>query len=366
MVLVQGTADVDDRDLDANRERYGRESVVKLPATKELLPPESVRRWLSWYFTRIYVHVRPERIYVWRDRDAGSEPELYDTRMEEVRSGHVEEPEAPHAEPEGGGVAWDARLNQLGTKYETGVVSFVCPDGFPFATRVPIRADAASGSVRLLGDVVGAPLEPGLACVTVHEHNEDFTLAAQLPGPRRPGRGRGRLGAAGAQAGRRLRGARDPRRRCCGRTSARRSASGASPSASWPAGPGAADGRARAGPDRRGHGSHGRHRQAVHPRAGALQGRQGHPRHGAAAVRPRRARLEAHRVRPGRRARPRRRGGVRGRRRRGRAPRVHHLRRAGREPLDQPRGLAQRLRGDGGGRRQAPGLRLLGRGLRLP
>ncbi len=29
--------------------------------------------------------------------------------------------------------------------------------------------------MRLLGDVVGAPLEPGLACVTVHEHNEDFT-----------------------------------------------------------------------------------------------------------------------------------------------------------------------------------------------
>jgi len=92
-----------------------------------------------------------------------------------VRSGHVEEPEAPHAAPDGGGAAWDARLNQLGTKYETGVVSFVCADGFPFATRVPIRSDAASGSVRLLGEIVGAPLEPGLACVTVHEHNEDFT-----------------------------------------------------------------------------------------------------------------------------------------------------------------------------------------------
>src|ERR671919_2614151 len=30
-VLVQGTADVDDRDLDANRERYRRELVQKLP-----------------------------------------------------------------------------------------------------------------------------------------------------------------------------------------------------------------------------------------------------------------------------------------------------------------------------------------------
>ena len=32
-VLVQGTADVDDRDLDANRERYARELPEKLPAT---------------------------------------------------------------------------------------------------------------------------------------------------------------------------------------------------------------------------------------------------------------------------------------------------------------------------------------------
>ena len=34
-VLVQGTAQVDDSDLDANRERYWRESGEKLPATKE-------------------------------------------------------------------------------------------------------------------------------------------------------------------------------------------------------------------------------------------------------------------------------------------------------------------------------------------
>ena len=132
MVLVQGTADVDDRDLDANRERYGREAVAKLPATKELLPPESVRRWLSWYFTRIYVHVRPERIYVWRDGTAGSEPELFDTHMEEVRSGHVEEPEAPHAPPLGGGVAWDERLNEVGTQVRN---AGSCPSSAPTGSR---------------------------------------------------------------------------------------------------------------------------------------------------------------------------------------------------------------------------------------
>ncbi|HEX2126370.1 MAG TPA: pyridoxamine 5'-phosphate oxidase family protein, partial [Thermoleophilaceae bacterium] len=73
-VLVQGTADVDDRDLDANRERYSRESVEKLPDVKKLLPPDGVRGLFNWYFTRIYVHVRPERVYVWEDGDSAKEP----------------------------------------------------------------------------------------------------------------------------------------------------------------------------------------------------------------------------------------------------------------------------------------------------
>src|ERR687884_639405 len=37
-VLVQGTADVDARDLDANRERYARESAAKLPGSKSMMP----------------------------------------------------------------------------------------------------------------------------------------------------------------------------------------------------------------------------------------------------------------------------------------------------------------------------------------
>ena len=42
-MLVQGPAEVDDRDLDANRERYLRESVKKLPATKRQHPPKFMR-----------------------------------------------------------------------------------------------------------------------------------------------------------------------------------------------------------------------------------------------------------------------------------------------------------------------------------
>src|SRR5437660_6416547 len=43
MVLVQGAADVDDRDLTGNRERYARESLEKLPALRKLDPPDAIK-----------------------------------------------------------------------------------------------------------------------------------------------------------------------------------------------------------------------------------------------------------------------------------------------------------------------------------
>src|ERR671914_1886699 len=39
MVLVQGTAEVDDRDLDRNRDRYMRESFAKRPGLEKMVPP---------------------------------------------------------------------------------------------------------------------------------------------------------------------------------------------------------------------------------------------------------------------------------------------------------------------------------------
>jgi hypothetical protein len=170
-VLVQGTAIVDDRDLAANRDRYTRESVQKLPATKGMQPPGFLRGLFAWYYTRIYVHVRPERIYVWR----GEEPELLDSHIEEVRSGHAQEPEAPPPAPEGGEPVWDERMEQLGQLYRTGVLSVVSPDGFPFSARVPVSVDGAARRVRIGAEPVGAPLQAGLACVAAHDHSPDFT-----------------------------------------------------------------------------------------------------------------------------------------------------------------------------------------------
>lgn len=174
-VLVQGAAEVDDEDLEANRARYARESAVKLPAVAKMMPPEPLQRFLSWYFTRIYIRVRPERIYVWPGGDVAAEPALFDANMEEVRSGHSEEQERFHADPVGGASTWAPRLEELGTTYETGVLSIVCPDGFPFSVRVPVRVDAAARWIRIEGQPAGIPLQPGLACLTAHAHSEDFT-----------------------------------------------------------------------------------------------------------------------------------------------------------------------------------------------
>jgi hypothetical protein len=174
MVLIQGSAEVDDRDLEANRRRYAEESVRKLPAIKPLTPPAAVQRRMGWYYTRIYIHVRPERVYAWPASELGAEPELFDAHLEEVRSGHSEEPDRFHAGPRGGASSWHPRLRELGAKFPTAVVSFVSPDGFPFAARVGVHVDEASRWIRLESAAAGVPWQPGLACLTAHAHADEF------------------------------------------------------------------------------------------------------------------------------------------------------------------------------------------------
>jgi Pyridoxamine 5'-phosphate oxidase len=114
------------------------------------------------------VRVHPERVFVWPSGDATEEPQLFDAHMEEVRSGHDEEPDEPHAAAEGGSVAWDDRIEQLGSGFEA-VLSLVAPDGFPFSVRVPIAVDGAARRLRIAAGVLGVPVQPGLACLTAHD-----------------------------------------------------------------------------------------------------------------------------------------------------------------------------------------------------
>lgn len=175
MVLVQGTAQVDAADLKANAARYRKESAQKLPKAAESMPPSVFDRFMTWYTARLYVHVRPERVFVWPRGDVAAEPTLFDAHLEEVRSGHNEEPEEGHADPVGGRSTWDDRMEQLGSLYPTAVLAVVGPEGMPFAVRLPVSIDRERRRIRFEDVPVGVPLEPGLACVTAHDHAPDFT-----------------------------------------------------------------------------------------------------------------------------------------------------------------------------------------------
>jgi hypothetical protein len=174
-VLVQGMAEVDDRDLKANRERYRRESIRKSPAIKGMLPPKLVEGAFGWYFERIYIKVRPERVFVWPDGDPMQEPEVQDSHIEEVRSGHVEEPVAEHAPEAGGTRAWDDRIEELGDRYREAVIAWVAPDGFPLAVRLPVSLDRSARQIRIDAEPAGLPLLNGRAALTAHSHDPDFS-----------------------------------------------------------------------------------------------------------------------------------------------------------------------------------------------
>ncbi len=112
------------------------------------------------------LHVRPERVYAWASSDPDAEPRLFDAHLEEVRSGHNEEPEVDHAGPEGGATLWDERLDGL----DSALLACVGPDGFPFAARLGITPDPRGGVVRLPRLPVGMPVEPGPACLHATAH----------------------------------------------------------------------------------------------------------------------------------------------------------------------------------------------------
>ena len=75
-VLVQGTAKVDDRDLAANLERYERESAVKLGSARGVRVPRILHGAFAWYVNRIYIKVRPERVFVWPAGEPTKPPQM--------------------------------------------------------------------------------------------------------------------------------------------------------------------------------------------------------------------------------------------------------------------------------------------------
>jgi hypothetical protein len=118
------------------------------------------------------VRVRPERVYVWPEGDATREPQLYDAHMEEVRSGHDEEPESPPGPLEGGQAVWDDRLEAIAE----AVLSIVAPDEFPFSVRVRVAPDPSRRQVRVGAGAIGVPARPGPA----HLHASGLEVRCDL------------------------------------------------------------------------------------------------------------------------------------------------------------------------------------------
>ena len=61
-------------------------------------------------------------------------------------------------------------MEELGDRYQTAVLAWVAPDGFPLVVRLPISLDAGSRQVSLGVEPAGLPLAEGLACLTAHAH----------------------------------------------------------------------------------------------------------------------------------------------------------------------------------------------------
>lgn len=129
-------------------------------------PPQVLVQGIADVARADVVRVRPERVFVWPAGDPTREPQLFDAHMEEVRSGHDEEPAAEHAAAEGGSAAWDDRIEQLA---DDAVLSLVAPDGFPFSVRLQISIDGSTRRLRIAGGALGVPVQAGLACVTARD-----------------------------------------------------------------------------------------------------------------------------------------------------------------------------------------------------
>ena len=173
-VLVHGTAEVDDRDLLANRERYWRESLEKLLATKDMHPPRVMRGLFSWYYTRIYVKVRPERVFVWERGDHACCPPCSTRTSRRCAPAIPRSPNRriprPAAEPRRGTSASRSRGAPPDGGARVGRA-----DGFPLSARVPVRARRIGTGSRSTPSPAELPLLEGRGCLTAHAHDPDFS-----------------------------------------------------------------------------------------------------------------------------------------------------------------------------------------------
>jgi hypothetical protein len=174
VVAVQGLAAVRDGDLQANADRYVRDSAVKLPAATKG-QPRFVLRKMAWYYARIWVEITPVRILWWPDRDLRSAPRHWTMSGDAV---------APASDPSPAGhpppawtdppASWREGASFALASLPWRDLTVVDGEGYPLCLPVArVEADPAGFSLHL-GH--GAPdLAGGPACITFHDHGKEFT-----------------------------------------------------------------------------------------------------------------------------------------------------------------------------------------------
>ena len=175
-VLVQGTADVDARDLEANRQRYTPRGAREAPRLEGHAAAEAAPAAVQ-LLLHPSVHPCPARSASTSGPAATPRASQRCSTRAWRRCARATTRSRPRRTRAAAGAppVWDERMDELGGRYPNGVLSLVAPDGFPFSVRVPISVDPASRRIRLGGDVLGVPVQPGLACFTVHDHAPDFS-----------------------------------------------------------------------------------------------------------------------------------------------------------------------------------------------
>jgi len=174
VVLVQGHAAVRDADLQANTDRYVRDSMAKLPAATKGQPKFLLRR-LAYYYARIWVEIVPQRMSRWPDRNLSEPPQQWsaaaDLQLPESDPPPSGRQPPPWLEPP---EDWREGAEHALRTLPLADLTFVDADGFPVC--LPATAGELIDDELPLRAGPGAPqLSAGPACLTVHGHDSEFT-----------------------------------------------------------------------------------------------------------------------------------------------------------------------------------------------
>jgi hypothetical protein len=175
VVLVQGHAAVRDADLQANTDRYARLTMKKLPEATKGQPKFLLKR-MKFYYARIWIEIVPQRVLWWPSRELASEPHVWQAdpgrplpESDPAPSGR--QPSAWLTPP----AEWREVAARALRELPLADLTFVDAEGYPVCLPVTAGALADDDVALQLGS--GAPqLRGGPACLTIHGHDEPFTM----------------------------------------------------------------------------------------------------------------------------------------------------------------------------------------------